>query len=46
MKFLGDILARPKGERAYLLLPVGYPAADCRVPDIKRKESKDYLEEV
>ncbi|MCC6320607.1 MAG: nitroreductase family protein [Phycisphaerales bacterium] len=37
MKFLAGILQRPAHERAYLLLPVGYPAADCVVPDIRRK---------
>jgi nitroreductase len=37
MKFLGQILERPDNERPYLLLPVGYPAPDCEVPDIERK---------
>jgi len=37
MKFLNEILGRPKTERPFLLLVVGYPAADCEVPDIKRK---------
>jgi iodotyrosine deiodinase len=38
MKFLNEILGRPKDlERAFLLLVVGYPAADARVPDIARK---------
>jgi nitroreductase len=37
MKFLGQILQRPEHERPYLLLPVGYPAAGCTVPDIERK---------
>ena len=37
MAFLGEILGRPRHERPYLLLPVGYPAADARVPDIARK---------
>jgi iodotyrosine deiodinase len=37
MAFLGDILARPKNERPYLLIPVGYPADGCTVPDISRK---------
>lgn len=37
MKFLNQILDRPKDrERPFLLLVVGYPAADCRVPDIER----------
>ena len=37
MKFLGDILGRPSNERAYLLLPVGYPADDATVPELHRK---------
>jgi nitroreductase len=37
MKFLNEILDRPKSERPFLLLVVGYPAADARVPDIERK---------
>jgi iodotyrosine deiodinase len=37
MNFLEKILERPKNERAFLLLPVGYPAEDVVVPDIKRK---------
>lgn len=45
MKFLSEILERPANERAYLLLPVGYPADDCRVPDIMRKKLDEYLVE-
>ncbi len=37
MKFLQKVLGRPKNEKAFLLLPVGYPAKDCKVPDLKRK---------
>ena len=37
MGFLGDILGRPPSERPFLLLVVGYPAADARVPDIRKK---------
>lgn len=37
MKFLGEVLGRPAHERAFLLIPVGYPAEDCVVPDIQRK---------
>jgi hypothetical protein len=43
MKFLGEILERPANERAWLLIPVGYPAEGCRVPDIARKQPSDYL---
>lgn len=37
MGFLQEILCRPANERAYLLIPVGYPAPGCRVPDLERK---------
>ena len=37
MGFLAEILGRPRNERPYLLIPVGYPARDARVPDIGRK---------
>jgi nitroreductase len=37
MGFLSRILDRPANERPYLLIPVGYPAADAEVPDIQKK---------
>jgi hypothetical protein len=37
MKFLNEILGRPKSERPFLLLVAGYPAEDAVVPDISRK---------
>jgi iodotyrosine deiodinase len=37
MGFLRRILERPPNERPYVLIPVGYPAADATVPDIRRK---------
>jgi nitroreductase len=37
MAFLSDLLERPVNERPFLIMPVGLPAADARVPDIKRK---------
>jgi nitroreductase len=46
MNFLAKILARPKNERAFMLLPVGYPAPDCRVPDLARKPLDEILVEV
>jgi iodotyrosine deiodinase len=33
MKFLGEVLERPSHERAFLLIPVGYSADDCQVPE-------------
>ena len=32
MKSLAEVLGRPAHERAYMLIPIGYPADDCRVP--------------
>jgi nitroreductase len=37
MAFLGEALVRPENEKAFLLLPVGYPARDAQVPDLSRK---------
>jgi len=37
MGFLGELLQRPPNEKAYLVLPVGYPADGAMVPDITRK---------
>lgn len=37
MNFLNKILGRPQNERPFLLLVVGYPAADATVPDITKK---------
>mgnify|MGYP003327794880 CR=1 FL=1 len=37
MGFLRDILDRPYHEHAMLLMPVGYPAEDARIPGLKRK---------
>jgi nitroreductase len=37
MGFLNRILKRPSHEKPFLLLVVGHPAQDARVPDISRK---------
>ncbi len=44
MGFLTRILGRPENERPFILIPVGYPAADAQVPDIALK--KKSLEEI
>jgi hypothetical protein len=44
MGFLSRILDRPKNEKPYLLIPVGYPAPNTRVPNIKRKELDQIME--
>lgn len=43
MKFLSEILERPRNEKPFLLIPVGYPDAGCRVPDIRRKPLDDVM---
>jgi len=37
MGFLNQILTRPPNERPYVVIPVGYPAPDAKVPDIAKK---------
>lgn len=37
MRFLADVLDRPCNERAFAVIPVGYPAKDTVVPDLVRK---------
>jgi iodotyrosine deiodinase len=44
MKFLQEILRRPKNEIPFVLIPVGYPAEDAKVPDIKRKPLREIIE--
>ncbi len=43
MAFLSELLERPVNEKAMLVMPVGYPAADARVPDIARKSLDDII---
>lgn len=44
MKFLQEILGRPKNEVPFVLIPVGYPAEDAKVPDLKRKPLEDIMQ--
>jgi nitroreductase len=37
MRFLSDLLKRPRNERPFCMFPIGYPAEDCVVPDLTRK---------
>jgi iodotyrosine deiodinase len=41
MNFLNEILGRPCNERPFLLLVVGYPGKDAKVPNFKKKELKE-----
>ena len=38
MQFLSNILKRPKNEKPFVILPVGYPAKGAMVPDQNRKK--------
>lgn len=44
MNFLSKILNRPENEKPYILFPVGYPADDATVPDIRRKELEEVIQ--
>jgi len=41
MNFLCKVLNRPENEKPFLLVPVGYPADECWVPDLDRKPIED-----
>jgi hypothetical protein len=43
MGFLSEILHRPPNERAYVIIPVGYPAEDAQVPAISKKPLSEVL---
>ncbi len=42
MNFLAEILGRPTHQKPFLLLPVGYPAADATVPNIAKKSFEEH----
>lgn len=37
MNFLCKVLNRPENEKPFILIPVGYPADECFVPELSRK---------
>ncbi|QFZ24161.1 nitroreductase family protein [Saccharothrix syringae] len=43
MGFLGEVLGRPRNEKAFAVVPVGYPADDCVVPNLVRKSLDQVL---
>ncbi len=43
MGFLGSVLDRPENEKAFLLVPVGFPSDGCLVPDLQRKGLEEIL---
>lgn len=46
MRFLSQVLNRPENEKAFAVIPVGYPADDCSVPDLVRKSLAQVMVEV
>jgi hypothetical protein len=44
MGFLAKILNRPENEKAFLLVPVGYPAEDAEVPVLTKKIFEEVTE--
>jgi nitroreductase len=43
MGFLSEILQRPRNERAYVVVPVGYPADDAQVPVIGKRSLDEVM---
>ncbi len=43
MGFLRELLGRPTNERAFCVIPVGYPADDAFVPDLAKKSLGEVL---
>ena len=43
MGFLSDLLERPRNERPMMLVVTGYPAADARVPRLRRKSLQEVV---
>ena len=41
MAFLSDILNRPPSDKPYLIIPVGFPSENAKVPNIKKKTFKE-----
>ena len=41
MGFLRELLNRPESEHPMIVMPVGYPAKDAKVPDIMRKKLEE-----
>ncbi|MEW2416885.1 nitroreductase family protein [Streptomyces sp. NPDC046866] len=46
MRFLSQVLGRPQNEKAFAVIPVGYPSDDCTVPNLVRKSLDQVLVEV
>jgi nitroreductase len=46
MAFLTKLLGRPENERPFCMFPIGYPADNCEVPDLRRKGLDEIMVEV
>lgn len=46
MGFLSRLLRRPRNERPYVVIPVGYPAPHAAVPDVVKKRLDEVLFEI
>ncbi len=44
MTFLRELCGRPLNEKPFLVLPIGYPAAGCMVPNLGRKNLDEIAE--
>ncbi len=44
MRFLQQILGRPKNEVPFVLIPVGYPSDDAQIPNIRRKPLNEIMD--
>lgn len=43
MNFLQELLERPDNERPFLLIPLGLPALNARVPNLERKKTDEVI---
>ncbi len=43
MGFLCQVLQRPENEKPFLLIPIGYPASSCVVPNLNRKTADEVM---
>jgi len=41
MGFLATLLERPENEKAFLVMPVGYPASTASIPDLQRRSLEE-----
>ena len=44
MGFLRELLGRPRNEKPFVILPVGYPTEDCRVPVLTKKPLNEIMD--